>query len=131
MRHTYTNRLAATMTVLLLGACVVFAFAAVDSPGRSDRVASILEIEPDLADGRQLYIEGTTPPCAQCHALADAGADADRASDLDRLGSTRREVVVSIVGGQIGAHEAQGYRIEMTDRQIADLAAYIEDVAGG
>lgn len=130
MRHTYTNRLAISMTVLLLGASALFASLALGSSDGSDRVADILEIEPDLDAGRQLYVEGTSPPCAQCHSLADAGAESDRASDLDRRGSTAREVVVSIVGGHIGAHEAQGYRIEMSDRQIADLAAYVGAVAG-
>jgi hypothetical protein len=39
-------------------------------------------------------------------------------------------VVVSILGGQIGAHEARNYRITLSDQDTADLAAYIEDVAG-
>lgn len=131
MRHTYTNRLAATMTALLLAASAVFAFAALrSSDATGARVDTVLGIAADLDAGRDLYVESLDPPCARCHSLSDAGADSDAASDLDRVEPTGREVVVSILGGQIGAHEAQGYRLDMSDRQIADLSAYVEAAAG-
>lgn len=130
MRHHYTNRAVVVMGVLFLVLSAVFALAALRG-GPSERVEQILALEDhDLDAGRSLYLDALGSPCADCHGLAEAGASSDRASDLDQLRPTRRETVVSIVGGHIGAHESRGYRVELSDRQIADLAAYIEANAG-
>lgn len=131
MRHELTTRIVLGITALFVAACVVFAVVAVRSTDADPRIGSVLELEGDLGAGELVYLERAVPSCAQCHSLVAAGARSDRAVDLDVVRPTRREVVVSILGGQVGAHEAQGYRVELSDRQIADLAAYVAAAAGG
>ncbi len=131
MRHQYTNRAVIVMGLLFVAFSATFALVALGGGG-SDRVGQVLALDDhDLDAGRSLYLEAVGSPCADCHSLADAAAVSDRASDLDQLRPTPRETVVSILGGHIGAHESRNYRVELSDRQLADLAAYIDSVAGG
>jgi len=46
------------------------------------------------------------------------------------LRPSARATIESLVGGTIRAHDAQNYVNNLTDQQMADLAAYIEQVAG-
>jgi cytochrome c6 len=130
MRHDYAKRLAIVVTVLLTAAAALFALGAVGGVGAGDRIDDILAVEADVSSGEEMYVANTDPPCSACHTLAAAGAESDRAVDLDEMKPTRREVIASIVGGRIGAHEAQDYRIELSDRELADLAAFVEASTG-
>jgi cytochrome c6 len=132
VRHQYTRRLVVALSALLVVAVVLFAVVALQQEAdvAVDRVEVILGIDADLEEGERLYVETTTPPCGACHTLAAAGAQSPRASSLDELRPTAREVVVSILGGHIRAHEAQDYRLDLSDRQLADLARYVEQFAG-
>jgi cytochrome c6 len=130
MRHAYTTRLVIGMGLVLLAAAVVFALVARSGPERSERTDEILALAADADAGAVVFTTATRPSCGACHSLAAAGSRSERASDLDELRPSRSDVVESIVGGTIRAHEAQNYRTELSDRQIADLAAYIERATG-
>ncbi len=49
---------------------------------------------------------------------------------LDALRPSARLTIDSLVAGTVRAHDAQGYEHHLTNQQMADLAAYIEEVAG-
>ena len=130
MRHTLTARFVFVVAGVAVLAAVLFAIVAnlpSDAPARTD---VILALEPDVANGPALYGELTRPTCASCHTLQDAAAEADRASSLDVLRPSARETIESLVEGTIRTHDAQGYAHNLTNQQMADLAAYIEQVAG-
>jgi cytochrome c6 len=130
MRHTLTTRFVLVAVAVAVLAAVLFAVLAnltSDPPSRAD---AILALQPDVANGPWLYSEYTQPTCASCHTLADAGAESERASSLDTLRPSARMTVESLVGGTIRAHDAQNYVDNLTNQQMADLAAYIEQVAG-
>ena len=92
-------------------------------------VDSILEIDADPDAGRQVFTEVAEPSCGACHTLGDADADGDNAPNLDAVQPGERDVVWSLVSGEIGAHEAQDFATELSDQEIADVAAYVAGAA--
>lgn len=130
MRRTLTTRVVLVVAVIAGLAAVLFAVLAnapADVPRRTD---VILTLDPDIANGRIVYLDLAQPSCASCHELRDAGAESAGALSLDALSPSARAIVESLVGGTVRAHDARGYEHTLTDQQIADLAAYIEGVAG-
>jgi cytochrome c6 len=130
MRHVFTTRAVIAMAVILVVAAAAFALLAREDATDEDPLERILALEIDLESGRAVYTEIAQPTCASCHSLADAGAVSDRASDLDVMAPTAEQTILSIIAGTIGAHEAQDYRTELSDQQIADVAAYVEEATG-
>jgi mono/diheme cytochrome c family protein len=65
--------------------------------------------------------------CAACHTLADAGARGRVGPNLDSAKPSASLVVQRVTNGQ-GAMPPFGGRL--SDRQIADVAAYVSTVAG-
>jgi cytochrome c6 len=130
MRHALTRKFVMAATAVAVFAAIVFAVWVNVANGERDRTDVILGLDPDIGNGRAVYNEIARPACAACHSLVDAGAVSDRASDLDVLRPSARVTVESIVAGTIRAHDAQDYADELTDQQIADVAHYIEEVAG-
>jgi cytochrome c6 len=130
MRHAYTTRLVLGMGIVLLAAAVVFALVARAGPGRVERADEILSLDADPDAGATVFGAAARPSCGACHSLAAAGSRSERASDLDALRPSRAQVVDSIVQGTIRAHEAQSYRTELSDQQVADLAAYVARAVG-
>ena len=75
-----------------------------------------------------LFIGGTTPPCAICHTLKDAGATGAVGPVLDELRPDEERVVAAVRGG-IGAMPS--FAATLSDAQIRALARYVAKASGG
>jgi mono/diheme cytochrome c family protein len=92
------------------------------------------------ANGKNLFLQGADgkPPCASCHALADAASPAGIGPDLDqafgyacRQGfdeSTFYDVVLAQI--DIPGRNSQMPPDLVTGQDAADVAAYVASVAG-
>jgi mono/diheme cytochrome c family protein len=78
-------------------------------------------------DGRALFTGGTTPSCATCHALRDAGATGNIGPDLDELKPDAPRVANAVKRG-FEAMPAFGH--VLSDRQIETLARYVAQATG-
>ena len=79
-----------------------------------------------LEAGRKLFAEGTSPPCALCHTLADAGAAGAIGPVLDELKPDAERVAKAIRNG-IG--QMPTYRATLSDADIDALAQYVSKAA--
>ncbi|MGH6611673.1 MAG: c-type cytochrome [Burkholderiaceae bacterium] len=77
--------------------------------------------------GKQLFTKDATPPCALCHTLADAGANAQVGPSLDELKPDVARVVKAVREG-IGAMPP--YK-QLSDEQVQTLARYVARASGG
>ena len=77
--------------------------------------------------GKQLFVKDTTPACALCHTLADAGATANVGPSLDELKPDVQRVTQAVRAG-IGAMPP--YK-QLTDEQVQALARYVAKASGG
>lgn len=128
MRHGLIDRLVMIVTLTLVATGVVFAFAA-NSSGQN-RTDAVLSLEPDVERGREIYVEDAQPTCASCHTLSDAGARSDVASNLDELEPSARATVESILSGSVAGHDREDYVNSLSNRDLANVAGYLEAVAG-
>ena len=104
--------------VLLLGAC-----------NGVDRTDEVLGLEGDVEQGRALYMDNAAQSCAACHAVPALGIESDNGGPpLTAIDTDARTTIASIVEGTVGVHDAQNYTDVLTDQQIADIAAWVEDV---
>ena len=76
--------------------------------------------------GRRLFIKDTTPPCALCHTLADAGANANVGPSLDELKPDAQRVTQAVKAG-IGAMPSYP---QLSGEQIQALARYVARASG-
>lgn len=83
--------------------------------------------EPDLALGKQVFLEIAEPSCSICHTLADAGATGNIAPNLDELQPDEERVATAVTEG-INIMPAFGDTL--TDEQIRAVAHYVATVAG-
>jgi cytochrome c6 len=90
--------------------------------------AAAQEGEADLETGRAVFTETASPPCAVCHALADAGASGAVGPDLDAMRPTADRVRAAVAGG-IGIMPA--FSGSLSEAQIAAVSEYVAAVAGG
>ncbi|MFO8076538.1 MAG: c-type cytochrome [Egibacteraceae bacterium] len=128
MRQAFATRLVRGVTIALLALAGLFALLAnVAGEGRVDEV---LGLDADRERGETLYMEIANPTCASCHSLSDAGAESIIASDLDETQPSARVTVQSLIAGTTPEHDREGYRHELSNQDLADLARYIEAVAG-
>lgn len=130
MRHALTTRFVVITTVVVVAAVALFAVMSNTTGDFVSRADVILGLEADIDNGRSVYTAIADPACGDCHTLADADVVSDRASDLDVMQPSARVTVQSLVGGTIRAHDSRGYEHALSNQQIADLARYIEAVAG-
>lgn len=72
--------------------------------------------------GKQLFLQGTTPPCAVCHTLRHAGSKGAVGPVLDELQPDAPRVATALRNG-IGAMPS--FRATLTENQIAALASYV------
>jgi len=70
----------------------------------------------------------TSAGCAGCHTLADAGASGNVGPNLDQA-KPNTELVVTRVTKGMGAMPP--FAGQLTDQQIADVAAYVTQATGG
>jgi cytochrome c6 len=75
---------------------------------------------------RQLF-KSTTPPCALCHTLADAGATGTIGPSLDELKPDAQRVATVLKTGS-GAMPAYP---QLSDEQVQAMARYVARATGG
>lgn len=78
-------------------------------------------------DGRRVFMQGTEPPCAACHALSDAGATGNIGPDLDELKADATRVRRAVKEG-FGNMPAFGE--SLSDAQINAVAQYVARATG-
>ena len=76
--------------------------------------------------GRKLFVKDATPPCALCHTLADAGANANVGPSLDELKPDAARVTQAVKAG-IGAMPAY---TQLSAEQIQAVARYVARASG-
>ncbi|MEN4918468.1 cytochrome c [Achromobacter spanius] len=77
--------------------------------------------------GRALFLKATTPACAVCHTLADAGAAGAIGPNLDELKPDADRVAQAVRNG-IGVMPAFD---ALSDADVQALAKYVAGVTGG
>lgn len=89
--------------------------------------ASAWAAEPPNAEaGRALFLKATTPACAVCHTLADAGAAGTIGPNLDELKPDANRVEQAVRNG-IGVMPAFD---ALSDADVQALAQYVSGVTG-
>jgi cytochrome c6 len=76
--------------------------------------------------GRRVFSKDATPPCALCHTLADAGANANVGPSLDELKPDAQRVTQAVKAG-IGAMPAYP---KLSEEQVQALARYVSRASG-
>lgn len=101
-------------------------------PARGEGEAAVAHEGPHALSepaqrGRRLFLE-VDPPCGDCHALADAGADGEVGPDLDQLAPELERIVKAVRDG-IGAMPGMGDTL--SPAQLRDLARYVHEASRG
>jgi len=78
-----------------------------------------------LAAGKAVFLG--VSGCGGCHALADAGSTGSLASDLDEKKPSEARVREFVVKGK---DAMPPYEKQLSEQEIADVAAYVAAVAG-
>lgn len=89
-------------------------------------LASAHADEAAMALGKKVFLEISSPQCALCHTLADAGASGQVGPVLDELKPTADRVRTAVTKG-IGPMPANTI---LTREQVEALALYVSTVAG-
>lgn len=100
------NRFHFTLTMLMVPAFTCIAHAAAAA---------------DLTKGRQMFQQGTTPACAVCHTLKDAGTSGEIGPNLDELKPDADRVAKAIREG-LGVMPAF---TDLSDEEVRLLAEYV------
>jgi sulfite dehydrogenase len=111
---------AATLALLLAGPALAAANQAAPAKGGDSTATGA------AGDGKQLFVAGTTPSCATCHALKDAAATGGVGPDLDALQPDAARVRNAVRNG-FEAMPAFGH--VLSDAQIDALARYVEQAS--
>jgi mono/diheme cytochrome c family protein len=82
--------------------------------------------EGDPVAGKEVFLG--TAGCGSCHTLADAGTSGTIGPDLDQSQPSFELVVDRVTNGAGAMPPFQG---TLTEQQIADVAAYVSESAGG
>ena len=82
--------------------------------------------EAAMALGKKVFLEISSPQCALCHTLADAGASGAVGPVLDELRPTADRVRTAVTRG-IGPMPANTI---LTREQVEALALYVSTVTG-
>lgn len=82
--------------------------------------------EGDAAAGKQVFLGA--PACGSCHTLADAGTSGTIGPNLDEAQPSFELALDRVTNGQGGMPAFAG---TLTEKQIADVATYVSQAAGG
>jgi cytochrome c6 len=93
------------------------------TPSAADLPA--LKLTGDPAAGKKVF---TSAGCVGCHTLADAGATGTVGPNLDEAKPSKELVVQRVTKGQGAMPPFKG---QLSDQQIADVAAYVVQATGG
>jgi cytochrome c6 len=77
--------------------------------------------------GRKLFLGGTTPSCAVCHTLKDAGTQGAIGPVLDEISPNAERVATALRNG-VGTMPS--FKSSLTEEQIAALARYVSVATG-
>lgn len=80
----------------------------------------------DAEAGRALFLKGSTPACAVCHTLADAGSAGTIGPNLDELKPDAHRVAQAVRNG-IGVMPAFD---ALSDADVQALAKYVSGATG-
>jgi len=83
-------------------------------------------LEGDPVAGKEVFLG--TAGCGGCHTLADAGTSGTVGPNLDQSPASEDLVVDRVTNGRGAMPPFQG---TLTEQQIADVAAYVSQAAGG
>jgi mono/diheme cytochrome c family protein len=78
----------------------------------------------DVAAGKEVF---ATAGCTACHTLADAGSTGTVGPNLDQAKPSAELVVERVTNGKGPMPSFKG---QLSEKQIADVAAYVSSVAG-
>ncbi len=84
-------------------------------------------LEGDPVAGKEIFL-ATPPGCGNCHTLADAGTTATVGPNFDETKPSETFVVDRVANGFGGMPP---FKDSLTEQQIADVAAYVSQAAGG
>jgi mono/diheme cytochrome c family protein len=84
-----------------------------------------LALTGDPTAGKEIF---TSAGCVGCHTLADAGATGTVGPNLDEVKPDKELAVTRVTKGQGGM---PAFADQLTDQQIADVAAYVTQATGG
>lgn len=115
-------RLAQSLVVALL-ACLPAAANQTAADGKAGAQAA----GTSAGDGKKLFVEGTTPSCATCHALKDAGATGNVGPDLDALQPDAERVARAV---KEGFEAMPPFGHVLSDAQIRTLSQYVAKASG-
>jgi mono/diheme cytochrome c family protein len=89
--------------------------------------ASSVQAQSNAERGKELFLKGATPPCALCHALAEAGAVGAIGPSLDELKPDAERVAKAVKNG-IGQMPAFS---TLSEQDIQAIAQYVARASGG
>jgi mono/diheme cytochrome c family protein len=129
MRHQLAIRFVVVLTVVLALAVVLWAALArtAAAPTAEDRTASVLELDGDVERGRDIFLDTPGRACASCHSFERLDVATDGGPPIEALEVTPRETVASLLAGTVPVHDDEGYEHLLSNQQLADLAALLED----
>ena len=84
-----------------------------------------LKLKGDATAGKAVF---TSAGCVGCHTLADAGATGTVGPNLDEAKPSTELVVTRVTKGMGAMPPFAG---QLSDQQIADVAAYVTQATGG
>ena len=97
-----------------------------DSGSESVNASTVgLTLSDKALEGKQLFLQQAQPGCGVCHSLADANARGVVGPDLSQLSLSLAQVE-SVIAQGVGAMPA--YRDQLSEKEIAALAAYVMEV---
>lgn len=88
---------------------------------------SAVRAQANAERGKELFLKGATPPCALCHALAEAGAVGAVGPSLDELKPDAERVAKAVKNG-IGQMPAFS---TLSEQDVQALAQYVARASGG
>jgi mono/diheme cytochrome c family protein len=96
--------------------------------------------EGDAAAGKAVFTNEASPACGTCHTLGAAGTDSDTGPNLDEAlaDDDPQSIFESIVNPNAEIAEGfqegvmpDNYGEQLSDKQLADLVAFLEQNKGG
>jgi mono/diheme cytochrome c family protein len=137
MRHQLATRFVVVLTVVLALAVVLWAALArtatapAAAPSAADRTSSVLELDGDVDRGRDIFLDTPGRACASCHSFERLDVDADGGPPIEALEVSPRDTVASLLEGTVPTHDDERYEHLLSNQQIADLVALLEDAGNG
>ena len=92
--------------------------------GGGNKDLPALDLKGDATAGKSVF---TSAGCASCHTLSDAGASGSVGPNLDDAKPPSELVVERVT---LGKGVMPPFKGNLTDQQIADVAAYVSTAAG-